>query len=245
MAGHSKWANIKHKKAKLDKIKGKILSRCSREITVAAKMGADPAMNPRLRLAMEKARAANMTKDKVENAIKKGSGGGEADNIEEIRYEGYGPSGVAILVDCMTDNKNRTVGEVRHAFSKSGGNLGTAGSVAYLFNKQGVIEFEKGVDEDKLMEVALEAGADDIVSEEDGSITVLTPQDAFEGINEQLKTAGFEPSNATVTMVPETSVTLDKAGAEKMMKLLDLLEDLDDTQEVYSNADIPEDLLGD
>ncbi|MAZ77116.1 MAG: YebC/PmpR family DNA-binding transcriptional regulator [Legionellaceae bacterium] len=242
MAGHSKWANIKHKKAKMDKIKGKVLSRCAREIIVAAKTGPDPAMNPRLRLAIEKARAANMTKDKIENAIKKGSGEGGADNIEEIRYEGYGPNGVAVMVDCMTDNKNRTVGEVRHAFSKSGGNMGTDGSVSYLFNKRGVLTFAKGADESKLMEVGLDAGAEDIVSEPDGTFTVLTSEAEFVAVKEAFENAGLQAEEAAVTMEPTTKVELDQEGAEKVMKLLDMLEDLDDTQEVYSNAEFPDDM---
>jgi YebC/PmpR family DNA-binding regulatory protein len=241
MAGHSKWANIKHKKGKLDKIKGKVFSRCAREIIVAAKTGPDPAMNPRLRLAIEKARAVNMTKDKIENAIKKGSGEGGADNIEEIRYEGYGPSGVAVMIDCMTDNKNRTVGEVRHAFSKCGGNMGTDGSVSYLFNKRGVLAFAKGIDEDKLMEVGLEAGAEDIVTEPDGSFVVLTGESDFVAVKEALDKAGLEAVEATVTMEPTTKVELDQAGAEKVEKLLDMLEELDDTQEVHSNAEFPDD----
>lgn len=242
MAGHSKWANIKHKKAKMDKIKGKVLSRCAREIIVAAKTGPDPAMNPRLRLAIEKARAANMTKDKIENAIKKGSGEGGADNIEEIRYEGYGPNGVAVMVDCMTDNKNRTVGEVRHAFSKSGGNMGTDGSVSYLFNKRGVLTFDKGTDESKLMEVGLDAGAEDIISESDGTFTVLTSEAEFVAVKEAFEQAGLQAEEAAVTMEPTTKVELDQEGAEKVIKLLDMLEDLDDTQEVYSNAEFPDDM---
>lgn len=242
MAGHSKWANIKHKKGKMDKLKGKIFSRCAREIIVAAKTGPDPAMNPRLRLAIEKARAANMTKDKIENAIRKGSGEGGADNIEEIRYEGYGPNGVAVMVDCMTDNKNRTVGEVRHAFSKCGGNMGTDGSVSYLFGKRGILEFAAGIDEDQLMEVALEAGAEDIVSEADGNFTVLTSEPDFVAVKEILEKAGLQAENATVTMVPSIKVDLDQASAEKVARLLDMLEELDDTQEVYSNAEFPDDM---
>lgn len=244
MAGHSKWANIKHKKAKQDAKRGKIFTRLIREITVAARMGGgDPAANPRLRAAVDNALSNNMTKDTIERAIARGSGEGDADNYDEVRYEGYGPGGVAIMVDCMTDNRNRTVAEVRHAFSKTGGNLGTDGSVAYLFDKRGVMVFPAGVDEDALMEAALEAGAEDIVGDDDGGAEVLTDPDEFLDVKERLVAAGFTPEVAEVTMRAETASTVGAEEAEKVMKLLDMLEDLDDVQQVYSNADFPDEVM--
>jgi YebC/PmpR family DNA-binding regulatory protein len=243
MAGHSKWANIQHRKGKQDQLKGKILSRCAREIMVAAKTGADPAMNPRLRLAIEKARIANMTREKIENAVKKGSGNSEETNIEELRYEGYGPGGVAVIVDCMSNNRNRTAGEVRHAFSKCGGQLGTDGSVSYLFNKRGLLEFAPGADEAKIMDIALEAGADDVITEDDSSVTVYATPEHFAVIKQAFENAKCIPDQANITMVPTIRVKLDKEGSEKMLKLLDMLEELDDTQEVYSNADLDEESL--
>lgn len=241
MAGHSKWSNIQHRKGKQDKIRGKQFSRCAKEIMVAAKHGGgDPDANPRLRLAIEKARAVNMTKDKIENAIKKATGAGEAMNIEEIRYEGYGPSGVAVIVDCMTDNKNRSVAEVRHAFSKYGGNLGTSGSVSYLFHKRGIIELAVGSDEEQVMTIALEHGADDIVSDEDGSITIFTDPDQFESLKKQIEAADIAIEISTITLVPTTKSVLDQEAGDKMLKFLDALEELDDVQEVHSNADIPD-----
>ena len=245
MAGHSKWANIQHRKGAQDAKRGKLFTKLIREITVAARMGdPDPASNPRLRMAVDKALGGNMTKDTIERAIKRGSGVQDGDNFEEVRYEGYGPGGTAVMVDCMTDNRNRTVAEVRHAFTKAGGNLGTDGSVAYQFAKTGVLSYPAGCDEDQLMEAALEAGADDVVSNDDGSVDVLTPPDQFIDIRDAMKSAGLEPEQAEVTMRAENTSPLDLDGAEKMLRLLERLEDLDDVQEVYSNADISEEILG-
>lgn len=244
MAGHSKWANIQHRKNAQDAKRGKLFTRLIREITVAARMGgSDPNSSPRLRLAMDKALAANMTKDTIERAIKRGAG--ELDNVqyEEIRYEGYGPGGVAVMVDTMTDNRNRTVAEVRHAFSKCGGGMGTTGSVGFQFTEQGVLSYPTGSDEDKIMEVALEAGADDIVSNEDGSLDVLTTPTAFQAVRQHLLEAGLEPELAEVTMRADSNVSLGLEEAQKMIKLLEMLEDLDDTQNVYSNADIAEEVM--
>ena len=245
MAGHSKWANIRHKKAANDKKRGKIWTKIIREITVAAREGqtSDPNAHPRLRLAVDKALASNMPKDTIERACKRGAGETDGANYEEIRYEGYGPGGIAILADCMTDNRNRTVSEVRHAFTKAGGNLGTDGSVSYMFNKVGVISYAAGVDEEMIMEVALDAGADDVVTEEDGSIEVLTSPEDFSAVNESLKKAGLKPVNAEITMRADLLTTLDSETAEKLLRLIDVLEDLDDVQEVYSNADIPDEVL--
>ena len=241
MAGHSKWANIKHKKAATDAKRGKIFTRLIREITVAARMsGGDPSMNPRLRLAVDKAMDQNMPKDTIERAIKRGSGGLEDANYEEIRYEGYGINGAAVIVDCMTDNRTRTVADVRHAFSKHGGNLGTDGSVGYLFTKRGVLSFPPGVDEDRIMEAALEAGADDVVTYEDGSVDVLTAPEAFEAVRAAMTAAGLAAAGAEVTFHPSTSAPVEGDAAEKLLKMLDVLEDLDDVQNVYSNADIDE-----
>lgn len=244
MAGHSKWANIKHKKAANDKKRGKIWTKLIREVTVAAREGGgDPSANPRLRLAIDKAVAANMPKDTVERAVKRGSGGQDDGNYDELRYEGYGPGGTAIIVDCMTDNRNRTASEVRHAFTKHGGNLGTDGSVAYLFEKKGVISFAPGADEDAIMEVALDAGAEDVESADDGSIDVITTPESFVDVNDSMKSAGHVADNAEVTFAATTRAELDKDGAEKLMRLIDVLEDLDDVQEVYSNADISAEVL--
>ena len=244
MAGHSKWANIQHRKGRQDAKRGKLFTKLIREVTIAAKMGGgDPDANPRLRAAVDSAKSQSMPKDTIERAIKRGAGGGEGENVEEIRYEGYGPGGVAVLVDTMTDNKNRTVAEVRHAFSKYNGNLGTDGSVAYLFSKVGLISYASGADEDAIMEAALEGGAEDVVSYDDGSIDVITEPDSFIDVKEALIAAGLEPENAEITMHASTSSTLDLKNAETMMRLLDVLEDLDDVQKVYSNADIPDDVL--
>jgi YebC/PmpR family DNA-binding regulatory protein len=243
MAGHSKWANIKHRKAAQDAKRGKVFTKLIREITVAAKGGADPLDNPRLRAVIDKALGVNMKRDTIDKAIARGAGTGEADNYEEITYEGYGVGGVAVIVECMTDNRNRTVGEVRHAFSKRGGNLGTDGSVAYLFSKVGQISFGPGADEDQIMEVALEAGADDVVTNDDGSIDVLTPWEEFTTVKTAMETAGLVADNAEVTMLASTTVELDKEGAEKIMGLVDHLEDLDDVQNVYTNADISSEVL--
>jgi YebC/PmpR family DNA-binding regulatory protein len=244
MAGHSKWANIQHRKNAQDAKRGKLFTKLIREITVAARSGdPDPAANPRLRLAVDKALTANMTKDTIERAIKRGSGAQEGENFEEIRYEGYGPGGVAVMVDCLTDNRNRTVAEVRHAFSKSGGNLGTGGSVAYQFTKTGVLSYPAGSDEERIMEVALEAGADDVVSYDDGSVDVLTDPEQFEAVRDAMQAAGLETDQAEVTMRSANSTSLALEEAEKMVRLLDTLDELDDVQNVYSNADISEDIL--
>ncbi len=237
MAGHSKWANIQHRKGKQDAKRGKAFTRLIKEITVAARLGdSDPAGNPRLRLAMEKAYDQNMPKDNVERAIKRGSGELEGVDYQEFRYEGYGINGAAVIVDCMTDNKTRTVADVRHAFSKNGGNLGTDGSVAFLFKHCGQMIFAPGTDENALMEVALDAGAEDIVSNDDGSIEVITAPYDFVNVKQRLEAAGFKPEMGEVTMKAENEVVLTGDDAIRMQKLLDALEDLDDVQEVYTNA---------
>lgn len=245
MAGHSKWANIKRHKAKVDAVRGKLYTKLIRELTVAAKTGGgDANANPRLRAALDKAQSANMTKDVIERAIKRGAGGMEGENVEEVRYEGYGPGGIAVMVDCMTNNRNRTVGEVRHAFSKHGGNLGTDGSVAYLFKKQGQMTFAPGTDEERLMELGLELGAEDIVTNDDGSIDVITSTDDFITIKDKLALQGFKPEEADVTMNASTSVNIaDQQMGEQVIELIDALEDLDDVQAVYSNADISDEVM--
>jgi YebC/PmpR family DNA-binding regulatory protein len=244
MAGHSKWANIQHRKGAQDARRGKLFTKLIREITVSSRAsGGDPQNNPRLRAAIDKALTANMSKDTIERAIKKGVGAGDGDQYEEIRYEGYGPGGIAVMVDCLSDNRVRTVAEVRHAFSKAGGNLGTDGSVAYLFAKTGIISFARGQDEDAVMEIALDAGADDVITHGDGSIEVLTSPESFEGVRASLATAGLPMDSAEVTMRASTTVALQLSDAEKMVKLLERLEDLDDVQNVYSNADISEEIL--
>ncbi|GGY85168.1 YebC/PmpR family DNA-binding transcriptional regulator [Marinobacter zhanjiangensis] len=244
MAGHSKWANIKHRKAAQDAKRGKIFTKIIRELVVAAKLGGpDPNDNPRLRAVMDKALTANMKKDTIERAIERGAGGGDDDNYEELTYEGYGPGGVAMYVEVMTDNRNRTVAEVRHAFNKFGGNLGTDGSVAFLFSKQGILSYAPGTSEEQLMEVALEAGAEDIVEQEDGSLEVRTTPEDYLDVKEALVEAGLEPDNAEVTMVPSTTVDLDRDGTESNFKLIDTLEDLDDVQNVYSNAEFSDEVL--
>jgi len=244
MAGHSKWANIKHRKAAQDAKRGKIFTKLIRELTVAAKMGGgDADSNPRLRTAMDKALSANMTRDTMERAIKRGAGTGEGEDYDEIRYEGYGINGVAIMVDCLTDNINRTVSEVRHAFTKAGGNLGTDGSVAYLFTKMGVISYPETADEDIIMEAALEAGAEDVVTNDDGSVDVQTTPETFIDVKQAMIDAGHEPESADVTMHPATTVDLNAEDAEKVLRLVDALEDLDDVQSVYSNADISADVI--
>ncbi len=240
MAGHSKWANIQHRKKAQDAKRGKLFTRLIREVTVAAKHGGgDPDGNPRLRLALDKANAGNVPKDTIERAIKKATGDLDGVQYEEIRYEGYAPGGVAIMIDCVTDNRNRTVSEVRHAFTKHGGTLGTDGSVAYLFESMGVITFAPGADEDTIMEAALEAGADDVVADDDGSIEVLTTPEAFDAVNQAMRDAGLESAEAEVTRRPSTSVDLGIEDAQKIVRFLDVLEDLDDAQQVYSNANIP------
>ncbi len=243
MAGHSKWANIKHRKERQDNKRGKIFTKLIRELTVAAKQGGVPADNPRLRLAVDKALSANMTRDTIDRAIARGVGGADGDNVEELAYEGYAPNGVAVFVEAMTDNRNRTAAEVRHAFNKYGGNLGTDGSVAYLFERKGQMCYAPGVDEEALMDAALELGADDIVINDDGSIEVLTTFADFIRVNEALTAAGFVAEQAEVTMIPSMTAELDLEGAEKVMRLIDALEDLDDVQNVYSNAENPDDVM--
>jgi YebC/PmpR family DNA-binding regulatory protein len=241
MAGHSKWANIKHKKAATDAKRGRIWTRLIKEITVAARLGGgDIISNPRLRLAVDRAADANMPKDNVNRAIQRGTGGLEGANYEEIRYEGYGLNGAAVMVDCMTDNRVRTVAEVRHAFSKFGGNMGSEGSVAFLFKHCGQMLFAPGTNEDALMEAALEAGAEDVVADDEGGFEVITDPYEFSRIREALEKAGFAPALAEVTMKPSTSTELGGDDAAKMQKLLDALENLDDVQEVYTNAVINE-----
>jgi YebC/PmpR family DNA-binding regulatory protein len=244
MAGHSKWANIQHRKGAQDKKRGKLFTKLIREITVAARMGGgDIAANPRLRLAVDKAKAKSMPKDNIERAIKKGSGELGGDDFQEIRYEGYGPGGTAVMVDCMTDNKNRTVAEVRHAFTKFGGNLGSDGSVNYMFRHVGLLSYPPGSDEDAVMEAAIEAGAEDVIADEDSSIEVITDPAEFEAVRDSMREAGHEPENAELTMRADTNTALELQNASSMVKMLEMLEDLDDVQNVYSNADIPDDVL--
>jgi len=244
MAGHSKWANIQHRKKAVDAKRGKIFTRVNRELAVAAREGgSDPDANPRLRLAILKANAANMPKETIERTIKKAAGELEGVTYEELRYEGYTHGGVAVMIDTLTDNRNRTVAEVRHAFSKYGGNLGTDGSVAYQFTKSGVLGYPSGSDEDQIMEAALEAGAEDVLGNDDGSVDVLTEPDQFVDIKEAMMVAGLEPEQAEVTMRAANTMSLELDDAEKMIRLLDRLEDLDDVQNVYSNADISEEIL--
>ena len=239
MAGHSKWANIKHRKARQDASRGKIWTKVIREITVAAKGGPDPDDNPRLRLALDKANAANMPKDNIKRAIEKGSGTGETGALEEIVLEGYGPGGVAILVEAMSDNRNRTVSDVRHAFSKFGGNLGTDGSVSYLFNKLGIIHISKDFSEEDLLEVVLDAGAEDLVDEDD-YFEVITSSTDLSNVLEALKANKIEHTNAELTLRAETSVSLDQEMSEKVLKIMDFMDELDDVQEVHTNAEFPE-----
>ncbi len=244
MAGHSKWANIQHRKGAQDAKRGKLFTKLIREITVSARLGgSDTAANPRLRAAVDKALGANMTKDTIERAIKRGSGNLDGADYLEIRYEGYGPGGVAVMVDSMTDNRNRTVAEVRHAFTKCGGNLGAEGSVSYLFSKKGIISYPAGSSEDVLMEAALEAGADDVIVNDDSSIDVLTTPEDFVVVKVAMDALGLEPEHADVTMEASTSAALDLEDAKQMMKLLEMLEDLDDVQNVYSNGDISAEIM--
>lgn len=244
MAGHSKWANIKHRKAGQDAKRGKVFTKIIRELTVAAKLGGgNPADNPRLRAVVDKALSANMTRDTIERAIARGAGTAENDNLEELIYEGYGPGGVAILCETLTDNKNRTVAEVRHGFAKFGGSLGTNGSVAYLFEKTGVIHFLAGNDEEKIIDTALEAGAHDVVNNEDGSIDVLTTLEKFGDVQDGLKKGGLVAERAEVTMLSSAEVDLNLGGAQTLLKLVEHLEDLEDVQSVYSNANISEDIV--
>jgi len=244
MAGHSKWANIRFRKGAQDAKRGKLFTKLIREITVAAReAGGDLGSNPRLRTAIDKAKAQSMPKDNIDRAVKKGTGDADGATYEEVRYEGYGPGGVAVMVDCLTDNRNRTVADVRHAFTKFGGNLGADGSVAYLFEKTGFLSYPPGVDEDKIMEVAIEAGASDVVSHDDGSLEVLSEPDDFDEVRGAMSTVGLEPEQAEVTLRASTQTSLEAKQAESMLKLLDTLDELDDVQQVYSNADIPDDLL--
>ena len=237
MAGHSKWANIKHRKAAADAKKGKVFTRLIKEITVAAKLGGgDPESNPRLRLAMDKAREANMTKDSVQGAVKRGTGQLEGVTYEEVRYEGYGAGGAAVIADCLTDNRTRTVAEVRHAFTKHGGNLGSDGSVAYLFKHCGQFVFAPGASEDKVMEAALEAGAEDVVANDDGSVEVVSAASDFAAVKAALEKAGLRPDAAEITMKPAAEAVLAGGDAQRMRALLDALESLDDVQDVYTTA---------
>ena len=243
MSGHSKWANIKHKKGKADALRGKITTKISREITIAVRMGgSDPTGNMKLKLALSKAKANNIPKDNIQRAIQKGAGALEGQSFEEITYEGYGPAGVAMMVSCLTDNRNRTAADVRHVFSKYGGNLGATGCVGYMFQQKGgvAVSKETGVEEDDLMMVALEAGAEDIKNEEEGFEIVTTP-DTFDDVEKALADAGIEVEMAEITMIPDTMAELSAEDAERVQKMLDVLEDLDDVQDVYHNADLPED----
>jgi YebC/PmpR family DNA-binding regulatory protein len=245
MAGHSKWANIQHRKGAQDAKRGKLFTKFIREITVAAKEGgSDVANNPRLRAAIDKALSGNMTRDVIERATKRGAGELEGVTYEEIRYEGYGPNGIAIMLDCLTDNRNRTVAAVRNVFTKRGGNMGTDGSVAYLFEKKGVISYPEGTDEDVVMEAALESGADDIVTNEDGTIDVFTAPEDYAAVKDALdQQAGIESTSSEVTMHPETTVALDVKDAEKALGMIDAFEDLDDVQDVYTNADFSDEIM--
>lgn len=244
MAGHSKWANIQHRKGRQDARRGRLFSRLIREVTLAAKRGGtDPSGNPRLRAAIAEASSQNIPKDTIERAVRRAGGDEDGSNLEEVRYEGYGPGGAAVLVECMTDNRQRTVAEVRHAFTKCGGNLGKDGSVSFLFRKVGQISFTAGADENRVMEAALEAGADDVVSNDDGSIDVIASPDEFLDTRERLVAAGLSPASAEIIMRAGTTVVLDREQAESMLRLLEMLEDLDDVQKVHSNAEIPDDIL--
>ncbi len=244
MAGHSKWENIQHRKVAQDKKRGKLFTKLIREITIAARMGGgDVAANPRLRLAIDKAKSQSMPKDNIDRAIMRGSGALDGAEYQEIRYEGYGPGGTAVMVDCMTDNKNRTVAEVRHAFTKFGGNLGADGSVSYLFNNVGLLSYPSGSNEDAIMEAAIESGAEDVIVDDDSSIEVLTDPGDFESVRDAMRAAGLDPEIAELTMRASTHAELELQEAGSMIKMLDILEDLDDVQSVYSNADISEQIL--
>lgn len=245
MAGHSKWANIKHRKAAQDKKRGKIFTKLIRDITIAARTGGggDVAANPSLRLVVDKALTANMTKDTIERAIKRGTGEGDDVHYEEIRYEGYGPGGTAVIVDCTTDNKNRTVSDVRHAFSKCGGNLGTDGSVAYMFHKLGILSYPTGSDENTIMDAALESGADDVVTHDDGSIDVITTADDFIQVQEAMSALNLVPEHAEITFKADNMTLVEFDDAEKILKLIDMLEELDDVSEVYTNADFSDEVM--
>lgn len=239
MAGHSKWANIKHRKAAQDAQRGKLFTKLIRELVTAARTGGGtPDDNPRLRTAIDKALSVNMKRDTIDKAIQRGAGAGDAENYEEVTYEGYGAGGVALLVECLTDNRNRTVADVRHAFSKRGGNLGTDGSVAYLFNRRGQLTYPPGCDEDRIIEIALEAGAEDVVSNDDGSVDVLSGWQDFAAVKAAMTAAGLMPEHAEVAMIPLTTVAPDAESAVAVITLIDQLEDLDDVQNVYTNADL-------
>ncbi|BDH45440.1 putative transcriptional regulatory protein YebC [Salmonella enterica subsp. enterica serovar Choleraesuis] len=243
MAGHSKWANTRHRKAAQDSKRGKIFTKIIRELVTAARLGGgDAGSNPRLRAAIDKALSNNMTRDTLNRAIARGVGGDEDTNMETIIYEGYGPGGSAVMIECLSDNRNRTVADVRHAFTKCGGNLGTDGSVAYLFSKKGVISYAAGIDEDTIMEAALEAGAEDVVSYDDGAVDVFTAWEEFGKVKDALDAAGLVAESAEVSMIPSTKAELDADTAPKMMRLIDMLEDCDDVQEVYHNAEISDEI---
>jgi len=244
MAGHSKWANIQYRKGAQDKKRGKIFTKLIREITAAARVGGgDPNGNPRLRMVVDKARAASMPRDNIERAIKRGTGELGSDSFQQVHYEGYGPGGVAVMVQCLTDNRNRTVADVRHAFTRYGGNLGAEGSVGYLFNEVGMLCYPPGSNEDAVMSAALDAGAEDVITNDDGSIDVLTDPTEYEQVRDAMSQAGFAPGDAEITMRAGTSTSLAGEQAESMVRLLEALEDLDDVQHVYSNADIPDEIL--
>ncbi|QBH96527.1 YebC/PmpR family DNA-binding transcriptional regulator [Limnobaculum zhutongyuii] len=243
MAGHSKWANTKHRKAAQDAKRGKIFTKIIRELVTAAKLGGgDPGSNPRLRAAIDKALSNNMTRDTLNRAIARGVGGGDDNDMETIIYEGYGPGGTAVMVECLSDNRNRTVSEVRHAFTKTGGNLGTDGSVSYLFTKKGVISYAEGTDEDAVMDAALEAGADDVVTYDDGAIDVFTTPESFGDVKDALDAAGLVAIAAEVSLIPSTKAELDAETAPKLLRLIDMLEDSDDVQEVYHNGEISDEV---
>ncbi|MET4876866.1 YebC/PmpR family DNA-binding transcriptional regulator [Morganella morganii] len=243
MAGHSKWANTKHRKAAQDAKRGKIFTKIIRELVTASRIGGpDPASNPRLRAAVDKALANNMTRDTLNRAIARGAGNDENDNMESIVYEGYGPGGTAVMVECLTDNRKRTVSDVRHAFTKSGGNLGTDGSVAYLFTRKGIISYAPGLDEDAVMDAALEAGAEDVETFDDGAIDVYTAWEILGDVKDAMDAAGFKAESAEVSMIPSTKADLDAETAPKLMRLIDMLEDSDDVQEVYHNGDISDEV---
>ncbi|MFS1524398.1 YebC/PmpR family DNA-binding transcriptional regulator [Microbulbifer sp. 2304DJ12-6] len=243
MAGHSKWANIKHRKAAQDAKRGKVFTKIIRELTVAAKGGGNPDDNPTLRATIDKALGANMKRDTIDKAIARGVGNTDGEHFEAVVYEGYSVGGVAVLAECLTDNRNRTVAEVRHAFSKRGGNLGTDGSVSYLFSRKGQLYYEAGVDEEALMEAALEAGAEDIETDDDGNVEVTTEFQDYLTVKDALVEAGFMPDSAEIAMIPSTTIALDKEAAEKVLALVEMLEDLDDVQNVYTNADIPVEVM--
>lgn len=244
MAGHSKWANIRFRKGAQDAKRSKIYTKLIREIFIATRAGGpDPSSNPRLRLAIDKAKAESMPKDNIDRAIKRGSGESDGEHYDEVRYEGYGPSGIAVMVDCLTDNRNRTAAEVRHAFSKHGGNLGADGSVAYLFSYVGLLNFPTGSDMDALMEAAIEAGAEDVVENDDGSVEVVTAPERYESVRQAMSAAGHAPEHTELTMRPAARTAIDADDLDSFLKLIDTLDDLDDVQQVYSNAEIPDELL--